>query len=329
MGLAQDKFDPESWKEQQEAYQRQEDTENRVAAIITTVTFSIYTVIFVLALWKVARRSKWRPSNAFSRHRESVVRGDRSLSQAVLIIVTIVMYGLTVVNVAFSWQRKNSSYDTGRGPSPREAWNPAENIIQITTESVIFLADCTVLWRLWIVFGQEVRLLLVIPALGLLAEFVMLCMVERFVRNEPYFRGAAINLIVFPLMSLFTTAYCTIAIILRISRHSRLLGTSGLSSMSKVLEIVVESALLYSIALLAHSIVALLDRYLLYTTNYMYTYGVVACAAGLCPTLILARVMQGSSRDGKCHSDSDTLNLTTATKEYKYLDTDESELGHS
>ncbi|KIY62413.1 hypothetical protein CYLTODRAFT_494656 [Cylindrobasidium torrendii FP15055 ss-10] len=325
MDLSQDEINAQRQQEL-EAFYRHQDLKNTIAAIITTVTFSMYTIIFILALWKVMKRSKWRPTNAFSQHRESVVRGDRSWSQAILVVATIVMYCLTVVNVAFSWQRENSAHDTGveASPGPREAWNPAENIIQITTESVIFLADCTVLWRLWLILGREMQLVLVVPALGLIAEFVMLCMVERFVRNEPYFRGAAINLIVFPLMSLFTTAYCTTAIILRIVRHSKLLGMSALSSMSKVLEIIVESALLYSVTLLAHSIVALLDRYKFCTENYIYTYGVVACAAGLCPTLILARVMQGSSEGGKGDVESVDLNLTTATREYKYLDMYES-----
>ncbi|KAF7323976.1 hypothetical protein MKEN_00619300 [Mycena kentingensis (nom. inval.)] len=172
----------------------------------------------------------------------------------------------------------------------------------------IFLADCVLIWRCWCVWNRRWTVV-VLPAMAttlsgvVLGGIIISDQVIARRTSEPFTaaRKAAefVNLsgIYFSLSvatSLFTTLLITFRIVLvqRASKHVGLSGGRGLNNdFSTVIEILVESAVLYSATLLTF-VVLLLQK----DVSAYYAQNVHAQMAGLAPLLILLRIAAGQSR---------------------------------
>ncbi|KIY62412.1 hypothetical protein CYLTODRAFT_494655 [Cylindrobasidium torrendii FP15055 ss-10] len=271
----------------------------RNAGILMTVIFVIYTAIFFQAM-KISRGSK-TPYNIFSAHRAHVTRGGGSTrARTALLYAAVLMYLFTFVVLVCTWIKSSPKYIYISAPG---------TIIQIFTSLTIIISDVILIWRISVIIGHNIPII-ALPVLGVLAELALLfaCAgISDFLEQEAGVPGGYITYIL-PIVSFCTTVYCTIVIAVRLIREKSLLNGMGMRTMGSALEIIVESALLYSTVLLAHVLVASLTDKYNGDVEYVYTQALVICAAGMSPTLIVARVMSGKSCYGAVRDKE--LNLT-------------------
>ncbi|KIY62143.1 hypothetical protein CYLTODRAFT_427132 [Cylindrobasidium torrendii FP15055 ss-10] len=244
-------------------------------SILMTVFFVIYTAVFVQAMNR--SRVKSRPSNIFAAHRDRIIRGSpMSLSNLMLYFASVSMWGLTFASLVCRW-----CLAVRRG-----SFLPEIKVAQSTLALVIFLADAILTWRCWAVFHCNIWVILV-PILGMAAE------VGLFLWNVS--EGTPLALIAggfFPAISLIATLYCTVAIGIRLvwQRRRGPGRTTGESttSLRGVLEVIIETAVLYSVTLIVHVIVVWGIRGV---GGTYYTEAIIICIAGMCPTWILTQVV--------------------------------------
>ncbi|KAJ6481447.1 hypothetical protein C8R47DRAFT_1073811 [Mycena vitilis] len=168
----------------------------------------------------------------------------------------------------------------------------------------VFLADCLFIWRCWVIWSRRWKIV-VLPMLAtisglLLAGFIVADQVTAAQSSEPLTAAKTskefvqLSTIYFSL-SVATSLTTTFLIIMRLAlfqRMSKRLGTGAHSqSLNSVIEILIESALLYSITLLTFVV---LDANK--DVNLYYAQNIHAQMAGFAPLLIILRVAAGKSR---------------------------------
>ncbi|KAF8956700.1 hypothetical protein BDZ97DRAFT_153863 [Flammula alnicola] len=154
------------------------------------------------------------------------------------------------------------------------------------------IADCLFIWRCWIIWDRNWKVVLlpilttlvgtIFSGLNLANEGALLS--QNFIDTGTPYLG----------LSLATTLLVTIFITFRIYQVSSELHKQGggrFSLYTSATEIIVESALLYSVSLLV--LMVLIVRM---NSNYIYVQNIVAQTTGLAPTLILARISLGLAR---------------------------------
>ncbi|KAK7441591.1 hypothetical protein VKT23_016583 [Stygiomarasmius scandens] len=181
----------------------------------------------------------------------------------------------------------------------------------------ILLADGLLLWRTWIVWGRQWWIIL-FPMLGTLSGLglgivAIYSAVLSDVAREPLDQVKQTrNFVVFSIAyfstSIATSITATFLITLRIiivqkSTAETSLSKNKLSQRYKgVIEIIVESAVLYSITLLI-MVVFIATK----NTNVYYPQNIHAQMAGIAPLLIILRVASGHSRPDSEWSNSGIL----------------------
>ncbi|SJL18436.1 uncharacterized protein ARMOST_22025 [Armillaria ostoyae] len=165
--------------------------------------------------------------------------------------------------------------------------------IMITTTSALnlLIADCTIIWRCWVVWAHDWRVIIlpisfvvgeiICGASGVIYEFKMSLIADETAIDWSLATMAA---------TLGTNILCTALIITRIiylaRGHRGIMG--GIRTYRGVIEILVESAALYSIIY-----VILMIFYPLDGNAYMYPENLSYPVTGIAPTLIILRVASG------------------------------------
>jgi len=165
----------------------------------------------------------------------------------------------------------------------------------VTLGASMLLADCVMIWRCWAVWGKSWKAAL-LPVLTTVVGTAF-CIIALIIQANPADgldgnRMAFVNSsVIYFSFSLGTTAICTILIVYRIMSFNKTVAGFKLSNYHAVIEIIVESALLYSITLIL--VLPLLVR-----GNFVesYPHALLAQITGIAPTLIIARVSLGHSR---------------------------------
>ncbi|KAF8905890.1 hypothetical protein CPB85DRAFT_903077 [Mucidula mucida] len=120
---------------------------------------------------------------------------------------------------------------------------PASQAINIVRGLNTFLADVTLIWRCWVMYGGSL-LVVAIPSLCLVTETVSVIIVT-VLDTFPHSNATGINWrLVYYLMTLITNGLCTFLILFRIVRISGV-GAS-FKTYRGIIEILVESAAIYS-----------------------------------------------------------------------------------
>ncbi|KAJ7643126.1 hypothetical protein DFH06DRAFT_1427065 [Mycena polygramma] len=199
-----------------------------------------------------------------------------------VLLALIAMYTLSTVHLACKWVLiKHAFIDHGDSPTSTvihlvqsPLWLTVLPAVTLTTNTLV--ADCVLIWRCWIVWDQDWKVVLV----PLLCTFVGAGLGFRSVAYQ-----AALLFIV-----LGHNRWATILIIIRIvivtdstTRKSRGYG--------RVVEVLVESALLYSVTL-----AVFLPFLVRASVNDGYPQAVLVQMTGIAPTLIVARVSLGLAR---------------------------------
>lgn len=221
------------------------------------------------------------------------ISGNRHGSKS-MVIVVVSLYILATIDFALIWSIGRSAFTVdGRsfGTVFRSVKGPATTTLVTGIMTVIsaILADSTMIWRCWMVWGQR-WFIVICPIFFLLSGigFKMIDVVRRRVDATDYQLGVKL----YSCLILATTVWCTVSIIYRIFSvgwGSR----GGIRIYRHVIEILVESSILYSASLILY-----LGLFAHNSSNSALIYwdSVAAFARGVAPTLLVGRVAAGQAR---------------------------------
>ncbi|PBK60849.1 hypothetical protein ARMSODRAFT_679423 [Armillaria solidipes] len=214
----------------------------------------------------------------------------------VMIVVIILLYIVTTVNTALIWFFVRAAFVS----SGRNFFTVYE---AITTPGIIpgamgttgcissILADTTIIWRCWIVWGRRwLTILLPILLLFSAIAFKIIATYEQYTTPDGFFIQFFVMYSSFILAS---TLLCTLLIIYRIFTVARAGGETGstLRAYRHVIEVLVESSALYSVVLILYTAFFALDD-----VTMIYFDALAAIARGVAPTLLVGRVAAGHAR---------------------------------
>ncbi|KAK0466018.1 uncharacterized protein EV420DRAFT_806906 [Desarmillaria tabescens] len=247
------------------------------ANILDSLLHGVYTGIVAVTLWNI------------------FIASPRPNGKAIVAII-IILHILTSINLAFQWSYMRSTLVD----NAQNLWTKYLRIYKagdisflatgITSTVCTILADSTMIWRCWMVWGR-CWLTTLLPALCLVSAIVfkiifLRCQVIDGAVND------LLNPVLYASFSLATTLWCTLLIIYRVWTVGRA-RERGLGAYRHVVEVLIESSALYSaslilfVAFFAHN-----D----WAANYLDP--ITGIARGVAPTLLVGCVAAGHA-----HSD--------------------------
>ncbi|KAK0203795.1 hypothetical protein DFS33DRAFT_1274937 [Desarmillaria ectypa] len=249
------------------------------AEILYSLLHGIYTGIVAVTLWNIFTRKTW------------------PIGRQVMVVAIVFLFIVTTINVGFNWSYISSAFiDNGQN-----FWSKysvlvfSHNIflgMGITGAISTILADFTMIWRCWMVWGR--RWPVVLPPIILLISGIVLKFIDTY---QGYTTGYdyVLGFVLYLSFTLATTIWCTALIIYRIltvGRASDGMG-GGIGVYRNVIEVLVESSALYSVFLIL--LVAFEacggPDWPGYYVNVM-----AGIARGIAPTLLVGRVAVGHAR---------------------------------
>ncbi|KAF7332487.1 hypothetical protein MKEN_00130800 [Mycena kentingensis (nom. inval.)] len=254
----------------------------------------IYTALFAVTIYAMIFR-----------------RRQNRLRNPGLYVAVVAMYILSTIHVGCRWYLvKQAFIDHGQSPESTLAFilvNPAWLVITPAAALVTntFIADCILIWRCWTVWGKSLWAI-ILPGLctigGTALGYVSVSEQARYVLNPTLDRSKFVDFATpYFSLTLVTTVICTLLIVARILLVTRstaiALNPSGEvvnRKYSKAIEIIVESAVLYSITL-----IVFLPLMVQGSSKNAWPQTVLTQMTGFAPTLILARVSFGLSRSAE------------------------------
>ncbi|KAJ7207320.1 hypothetical protein C8J57DRAFT_767000 [Mycena rebaudengoi] len=242
----------------------------------------IYTCIFFLALYAMIFKRK---------------------THKALFIVVILMYILATTQTGSHWALLRSAFIT-HGGTPADAAdyiaNPSFTLVGMPASMLVvntFLADCVLIFRCFAVWNRDWRII-ILPVMSTIGGTVLGILTVVEISHYILFGGDPNAFIDYArpyfCMCLVTTLMATILIVFRILWLTRdQNGVRAVSSYRSVIEIVVESALLYSLTLIAYIVLLFYSDT---SDNDGYAQAILIQMTGIAPTLIVARVSFGLAR---------------------------------
>ncbi|KAG7451849.1 uncharacterized protein BT62DRAFT_1071059 [Guyanagaster necrorhizus] len=153
------------------------------------------------------------------------------------------------------------------------------------------LADSTMIWRCWMVWGRRWQIIL-LPTLFLSSTIVFKIIATY--RSYATINGYTPGYVLQSAFILATTLSCTSLIIYRIVTVARAGGTQvggGVGAYRHVIEVFIESSALYSLSLITYVVVFSCN-----TSASPYIDIITGTARGIAPTLLVGRVAAGHAR---------------------------------
>ncbi|PBK59823.1 hypothetical protein ARMSODRAFT_1027114 [Armillaria solidipes] len=219
--------------------------------------------------------------------------GNRHGSK-VMVMVILSLYVLATIDFTLIWSIGRSAFTVnGRsfGTVFRAVNGPVTATLATGITAVIsaILADSTMIWRCWMVWGRRWRIV-IFPIFFLLSGigFKMIDVLQRRVNATDYQLG--VNL--YSCLILATTLWCTFSIIYRILTVGWA-SRGGIRIYRHVIEILVESSVLYSASLILYLCLFAHDSS---NSALIYWDSVAAFARGVAPTLLVGRIAAGQAR---------------------------------
>ncbi|KAG7091305.1 hypothetical protein E1B28_010351 [Marasmius oreades] len=159
------------------------------------------------------------------------------------------------------------------------------------------LADCIIIWRTWVVWGQSWRVI-VLPIIStmLMTAFSIIAIYQTVTSTSFGAVGVDYATALYA-STLATTIFCTSAIVYKVLKIG---GSSSFRTYRGVVEVLVESSMLYCIATLFALI-----AYVKSGPASEFASAFWTSVTGIVPTLLVARVASGEARP------NDTWNRTT------------------
>ncbi|PBK64681.1 hypothetical protein ARMSODRAFT_1022952 [Armillaria solidipes] len=251
--------------------------------IIYALMHGIYTCAFAVTLRTI-----------FSRKTRS------GASRNLMVLVIIILYVLSTISFAFMWFFVRFGF-IGNGQNALTvfgglaAFNNQCNVFQTTVgvTGIIctFLADGAMIRRCWVIWGSRWSIVL-IPILLLITETVIKSvqiyhlLYDVLESDELSKYGGTKWTILYTSLILATTLMCTFLIVYRILSVGGI--KAGLRTYRGVVEVIVESAALYSTILIIYISLKARDE-----LCSVYADAISASIKGFAPTLLVGRVAAG------------------------------------
>ncbi|KAK0500970.1 hypothetical protein EDD18DRAFT_786092 [Armillaria luteobubalina] len=245
------------------------------ANILDSLLHGVYTGILVITLWNI------------------FIANSRPNGKA-MVAVIVLLHILTTINFAFQWAYTRSILvDNAQDLLTKfvrifEAGDTSFLETGITSAVCTILADSTMIWRCWMVWGRRWSIT-VLPALSLVSSIVFkIISIHRQLTDGN--NDDLLTPVLYASFSLATTLWCTLLIIYRVWTVGRT-NEKGLGAYRHVVEVLIESSALYSaslilfVAFFAHN-----D----WAANYLDP--ITGIARGVAPTLLVGRVAAGHAR---------------------------------
>ncbi|KAJ7073998.1 hypothetical protein C8F01DRAFT_1098940 [Mycena amicta] len=227
-----------------------------------------------------------------------VARGQTHLNSIGLHLVVVLMFILASIHMATRWSIVKSAFVyNGDTPLTTAAYLSSPPFTVEVLEATVFttntlFSDLILVWRCWTIWGRDARII-VVPALstvtGAILGYLSVVQQGRMLLHEALPDAYVQFSVPYFILSLCTTLLCTLLIILRIVLMTRQ-SLGKLRSYGAVIEMVVESAALYSATLIV--LIALGSA----RESDGYPQAILGPMTGIAPTLIVARVSLGLSR---------------------------------
>lgn len=278
------------------------------------VTITLWTMLSRLTFGRFGRRWNRRTTERMPEHaRDRRDAGRTQRSQRFLFIIIVMLYLLATIGFSFDWaflRREFIEYGDNFFTAFQAAqlyspwWIAYELVDSITGGIGTFLVDITLIWRCWVIWDRQWRIV-TLPAVcalaGTAAKIVQLYSVllgttddvdetSAFDSQIAFFSGMYIA------MTLATTLLCTALIVYRILR------VSGVHSYRGVLVVLIESSALYSLSLIVNLAFVIRD-----SDGCFYADTIMMYIKSIAPTLLVARVpfkfRRGDTHVKGCDSD--------------------------
>ncbi|KAJ6620459.1 hypothetical protein B0H10DRAFT_2021686 [Mycena sp. CBHHK59/15] len=236
--------------------------------------------------------------------------GSRKKWQIGLILAS---YICSTIHASLNWLYYSRAVDDNElptGPGLLYSLTHLQTWIEGTGDTFfclnIFMADCLFIWRCWVVWNRRWTIV-VLPILAtisgaILAGFIIsdqviaLRSLEAFTiakKSEEFVKLSTVYFSLSVATSLTTTFLISLRILL-VQRMSRITGTGSHRNYNPIMEIPVESAVLYSVTLLTFVVLDVKKD-----VNVYYAQNIHAQMAGLAPLAIILRVAKGDARPHK------------------------------
>ncbi|KAF9452089.1 hypothetical protein P691DRAFT_697816 [Macrolepiota fuliginosa MF-IS2] len=256
----------------------------------------IYSAVFWFTMYMLVAHKKAK-------------RTPRRLSTFLIIIP---LYILAMIHLSIRWTVARRAFvvdgdtasDVLNSFLTQPTWCIALSVVSFSLMTLI--ADFVTIWRCWVIWGRDWRVV-VAPILMVLAgagkrltnNHAAFCIMAAVFQIDPssglatsqFNKFAKFSMIYF-VFSLCSTAISTTLIVYRIIAVSRETGFSTISPYRKILEIIIESAALYCIALIVYLPLLVRDDF-----SDGYAQALLISITGIAPTIITARVSLGVARD--------------------------------
>ncbi|KAF7329962.1 hypothetical protein MKEN_00260200 [Mycena kentingensis (nom. inval.)] len=263
---------------------------------LTQIFFNgIYAVVFFIALYGMIFKRKRSPTNTG------------------LMAVIIAMFVLATLQTGIDWANLRYAFIT-KGTSPTDTVNALleETYLWTVAPAVMlvantFLADCVLIFRCFAVWAHDWRIVL-LPVLTTIAGTTLgilaVLQTATFVSGGGDPNSFVDYAIPYISLSLVTTLLATSLIVVRILWLTRAhgaftlklsgnTGTTTTNTYRVVIEMVVESALVYALTLAIYLALLFGPES---STSDGYVKAVLVSMTGIAPTLIVARVSLGLAR---------------------------------
>ncbi|KAI0313692.1 hypothetical protein OF83DRAFT_1140174 [Amylostereum chailletii] len=231
-----------------------------------------------------------------------------------LVAVMLVMYALATLHLAQRWNLVRTAFITNGDTAAtvfsymlhQPQWSIMVGATVVSANTLI--ADCVLIWRCYWVWDGDWKAI-VLPVCTTIVGTVF-SVFSLYKQAQPGAglatdRAAFINsATIYFSLPLATTLLATILIVSRILWFSRRVGVGRYTN---VIEIVVESAMLYSINLIVFLPLQSRDDF-----NDAYPQAILAQMTGIAPTLIVARVTLGFARPAGQWSTNPNHGVTTS-----------------
>ncbi|KAK0192045.1 hypothetical protein F5146DRAFT_1038105 [Armillaria mellea] len=270
-----------------------DDTLN--SQILGYFVHGFYTGLFGLTIWQLLAVTKI------------------SRARIYLGCISTALYIFSMIYVIASWIEFRNAFVFAPSLRARyDLWYSllSWDVLAVTMTALnLVIADCTIIWRCWVVWNHDWRVI-ILPVLFVIGEIV--CGVSSVIRqftvsvNDETGKHWAVAIMA---ATVGTNILCTTLIVGRIIYLAR--GNhgirGGLRTYRGVIEILIESAALYSIIY-----VVLVILYPLNGNGYMYPEALVWPVTGITPTLIILRVASGHARpEESSHGTQSSLHFQT------------------
>ncbi|KAK0238200.1 hypothetical protein EDD85DRAFT_952368 [Armillaria nabsnona] len=249
------------------------------STILYTLLHGIYTGILAVTLWNIFINKCWPIRRA-------------------LVVVIIFLHALITINVAANWAFVQSAFIENR----KSFWTVYLKLASadqatywemgITASMSTILTDLYVIWCCWMVWRQ-CWLVVLLPILSLVCAIGSRILVTYYDQANAPVSTLDIFHMVYMSFVLATTLSCTSLIIYRISTvaGARLGAEGRLRVYYCFIEVLLESAALYSITLILYLALTICDSW-----GEVYLDAVAGIVKGIAPTLLVGRVAAGHTR---------------------------------